>query len=414
MARKTLPLSDSEIKNSKPKEKEYNLADGEGLYLRIKPTGSKAWIFNYIRPISEKRSNLSLGNYPAMSLALAREKKNEYRKLLAQNIDPQLHLEELERSAKYAFANTFQAVSVLWLETKKGEVTDDYITKITNSFENHLFKFIGSQAVTTLTAPQVIALLKPLAAKGSLETVSRLCYRINEVMDYAVNTGIAQSNPLANIKAAFQAPKSKNMATLNPSELPELMQTLSRASIKLTTRCLIEWQLHTMVRPNEAAGARWDEIDLANRLWTIPASRMKKKRPHSVPLTDQTLQLLEVMRPISSRRAYVFPADRNFTQPTNEQTANMALKRMGFKNRLVAHGLRALASTTLNEQGFDADVIESALAHKDKDEVRAAYNRATYLERRRVIMQWWSEHIEQAASGNLSLGAGKKNLSLVG
>ena len=136
MARKTLPLSDSEIKNSKPKEKEYNLADGEGLYLRIKPTGSKSWIFNYIRPISEKRSNLSLGNYPAMSLALAREKKTEYRKLLAQSIDPQLHLEELERCAKYAFANTFQAVSVLWLETKKGEVTDDYITKINNSFEN--------------------------------------------------------------------------------------------------------------------------------------------------------------------------------------------------------------------------------------------------------------------------------------
>lgn len=413
MARKTLPLSDSEIKNSKPKEKEYNLADGEGLYLRIKPTGSKSWIFNYIRPISEKRSNLSLGNYPAMSLALAREKKAEYRKLLAQSIDPQLHLEELERSAKYAFANTFQSVSVLWLETKKGEVTDDYITKITNSFENHLFKFIGSQAVTTLTAPQVIALLKPLAAKGSLETVSRLCYRINEVMDYAVNTGIAKNNPLSNIKAAFQAPKSKNMATLKPSELPELMQTLSRANIKLTTRCLIEWQLHTMVRPNEAAGARWDEIDYANKLWTIPASRMKKNRPHSVPLTDQTLQLLEVMRPISSHRQFVFPADRNFTQPTNEQTANMALKRMGFKNRLVAHGLRALASTTLNEQGFDADVIESALAHKDKDEVRAAYNRATYLERRRIMMQWWSEHIEQAASGNLSLGAGKKNLSLV-
>jgi integrase len=414
MARKTLPLSDSEIKNAKPKEKEYNLADGEGLYLRVKPNASKAWILNYIRPISEKRSNLSLGNYPTVSLAQAREKRSEYRKLLSQGIDPQVHLDNLERAAKIAQANTFMAVSALWLDTKKGEVTDDYITKINNSFANHLFPFIGSQAVTTLTAPQVIDLLKPLAAKGSLETVSRLCYRINEVMDYAVNTGIAHHNPLANIKAAFQAAKSKNMATLKPSELPELMQTLSRASIKLTTRCLIEWQLHTMVRPNEAAGARWDEIDNHNKLWNIPASRMKKKRPHSVPLTDQTLQLLEVMRPISGHREFIFPADRNFTLPTNEQTANMALKRMGFKNRLVAHGLRALASTTLNEQGFDADVIEAALAHKDKDEVRAAYNRATYLERRRVMLQWWSDHIEQAASGNVSLSSGKRNLSLVG
>lgn len=414
MAKKTLPLSDSEIKNAKPKEKEYNLADGEGLYLRIKPTGSKSWIFNYVRPITDKRSNLSLGNYPVISLAMARERKTEFRKLLAQNIDPQLHLEELARSAKFASVNTFKAVSALWLETKKGAVTDDYLVKINNSFENHIFPFFGSQPVTTLTAPQVIDVLKPVAAKGSLETVSRLCYRINEVMDYAVNTGITQSNPLANIKAAFQAPKAKNMATLKPSELPELMQALSRANIKLTTRCLIEWQLHTMVRPNEAAGARWDEIDYQNKLWSIPASRMKKKRPHSVPLTDQTLQLLEVMRPISGQRQFVFPADRNFTLPTNEQTANMALKRMGFKNRLVAHGLRALASTTLNEQGFDADVIESALAHKDKDEIRGVYNRATYLERRKIIMQWWSDHIEQAASGNLSLASGKKAIALAG
>lgn len=414
MAKKTLPLSDSEIKNAKPKEKEYNLADGEGLYLRIKPTGSKSWIFNYVRPVTEKRSNLSLGNYPSLSLASAREKRAEFRKLLAQNIDPQAHLEEMARSAKFASVNTFKAVSALWLETKRGSVTDDYIVKINNSFDNHLFPFFGSQPITSLTAPQVIEILRPVAAKGSLETVSRLCYRINQVMDYAVNTGIAQHNPLANIKAAFQAPKSKSMATLKPTELPELMQALSRASIKLTTRCLIEWQLHTMVRPNEAAGARWDEIDYENKLWCIPANRMKKKRPHSVPLTDHTLQLLEVMRPISGHRQFVFPADRNFTLPTSEQTANMALKRMGFKNRLVAHGLRALASTTLNEQGFDADVIESALAHKDKDEVRAAYNRATYLERRRVMMQWWSEHIEHAASGNLSLSARKKNLSLAG
>jgi integrase len=414
MARKTLPLSDSEIKNAKPKDKEYNLADGEGLYLRIKPTGSKSWIFNYIRPISEKRSNLSIGNYPSVSLAQAREKRSEFRKLLSQGTDPQIYLDEIERAAKLANTNTFKLVSALWLETKRSEVTDDYITKINNSFDNHLFPSIGSQAVTTLTAPQVIDLLKPLAAKGSLETVSRLCYRINEVMDYAVNTGIAQNNPLANIKAAFQAPKPKNMPTLKPSELPELMQALSKASIKITTRCLLEWQLHTMVRPNEAAGARWDEIDYANKLWNIPASRMKKKRPHSVPLTEQTLQLLEVMRPISGHRQFVFPADRSFTQPTSEQTANMALKRMGFKNRLVAHGLRALASTTLNEQGFDADVIEAALAHKDKDEVRAAYNRATYLERRRVMLQWWSDHIEQAASGNVSLASGRKSLSLVG
>jgi len=171
------------------------------------------------------------------------------------------------------------------------------------------------------------------------------------------------------------------------------MKDISYASIKLVTRYLIEWQLHTMVRPSEAAGAKWQEIDFENKLWIIPAERMKKKREHLVPLTEQTLEILERLRPLSGHREYLFPADRNPRSHINEQTANMALKRMGYEKRLVAHGLRALASTTLNQHGFDPDVVEAALAHIDKNEVRRAYNRADYLERRRVMMDWWSDNV---------------------
>ncbi|VAX00603.1 Phage integrase [hydrothermal vent metagenome] len=167
-----------------------------------------------------------------------------------------------------------------------------------------------------------------------------------------------------------------------------------------------------MVRPNEAAGARWDEIDFENNLWNIPAERMKSKKVHVVPLSTHAMTLLEIMKPISSRSDYVFPSNSTLKKHTNASTANMALKRMGFENQLVAHGLRSLASTILNEEGFDQDIIEAALAHTGKNEVRNAYNRAIYLERRKPMMQWWSEHIQKAATGNMSL-TGKKNLTLI-
>jgi integrase len=181
-------------------------------------------------------------------------------------------------------------------------------------------------------------------------------------MIYAVNTGIIKHNPLSGISTAFQSPVKQHMPTLKPEELPMLMATLSVASIKITTRCLIEWQLHTMVRPSEAAGATWNEIDFDKQLWRIPAERMKKKRAHTVPLSPQSLAILAIMKPISMANSeFIFPSDRSLKKHTNAETANTALKRMGFHNKLVAHGLRALASTTLNEQGFDADLIEAAL-----------------------------------------------------
>ncbi|WP_240206974.1 integrase domain-containing protein [Vibrio sp. CyArs1] len=412
MAKTTTRLTDKEIKASKPTDKEYNLFDGEGLRLRIKPNGSKHWILNYYRPTNRKRANLSLGKYPDLSLANARKLTMEAKELLAQGIDPQEERKRHQQELKAVHEDTFLNVATKWFEIKKDDVTPDYAVDIWRSLELHIFPHLSDVPVREINAPQVIELLKPIEAKGSLETVKRLAQRLNEVMNYATNCGLVQANPLTGIKAAFKKPKKENMAALKPAELPELMRAIANASIKRTTRCLIEWQLHTITRPSEASGARWEEIDWDEKIWTIPAERMKKRREHRIPLTEQMLELLEVMKPISGRREFIFPSDRDPKKPCNSQTANMALKRMGFAGRLVSHGLRSLASTTLNEQGFDRDLIESALAHVDDNQVRSAYNRTDYLDRRRPMMSWWSGHIDQAAQGSLSV-TGTKQLKVI-
>ncbi|MCB1668015.1 MAG: tyrosine-type recombinase/integrase [Pseudomonadales bacterium] len=412
MPRTTKQLTHTEVKLAKPKNKEYNLADGRGLYLRIKPNNAKLWIFNYTRPITKKRANLGLGIFPDLSLADAREKAQELRSVLTKGIDPQEFRQAQELKAREAYANTFQVVAERWLKLKRPNVSDTYYKKIDDRLSKYVFPKLGNIPVHKITAVDAIQVIMPVADEGKLETVKKLCRWINEIMVYAVNTGVHHSNPLAGIGKAFNAPKAVNLPTIKPSELPELMLRLGSSNTKLVTRCLIEWQLHTMVRPGEAAGTRWKEIDLKKALWTIPAERMKMNRTHVVPLTTQTLNILEILKPVSGHREFVFPSDHKPRRSANSQSANRALKRIGFHGRLVSHGLRALASTTLNEQGFDSDVIEAALAHVDTNAIRAAYNRSDYLEKRKKMMQWWSDHIESAAVGNMSL-SGFRNLNVI-
>lgn len=413
MSNTTRPLTNTEVKQAKPRAKEFNLADGNGLHLRVKPNGTKTWLFNYSRPFTKKRANLGLGSFPDVSLSDARIEAQSYKALLAGGVDPKDYRIELERKNNKAYSNTFAHVAGKWLNLKESKISKSYYKKISSRLELHVYPNLGKLPLHKINAVETIEVLEPLARQGKLETINNICGWINEIMVYAVNTGLIQSNPLSGISKAFVAPTVTNLPTLKPEQLPELMIALNGASIKIVTRCLLEWQLHTMVRPGEAAGARWAEIDTDARVWKIPAERMKTSRDHVIPLTPQALSLLEIVKPISGAREFIFPADRNPRKPANSQTANMALKRMGFGGRLVSHGLRALASTTLNEQGFDSDVIEAALAHVDSNVIRAAYNRADYLERRRVMMSWWSDRIEAAAIGNLSLAGGVKQLKLV-
>lgn len=413
MANKTQPLTATQVQQAKPKLKEYNLSDGYGLALRIKPIGSKFWIFNYQRPITKKRSNLTLGKFPDLSLAKARSKAIEARELLADGIDPKEHRDNTLREKQLELSNTLQAVFDDWLEVKKTSIKEQTAKKLKQRIEKYLLPDLGKFPLGDITAPQAIKTIKPIANQGKLETVGRLCRSLNEIMTFAVNTGVIEHNRLAGIGKAFETAKVTNQASLDPKDLPELLKTINYASIKPITRCLLEWQLHTMTRPTETAGARWDEIDKEKMLWVIPAERMKKGRVHTVPLTKQTLDLLETIDFITGESEYLFPADKSNKNHINKETANKALVRMGFKGRQTSHGLRALASTTLNEQNFDADIIEAALSHVDRDKVRSAYNRTDYLERRKVLMAWWSDHIEEAATGSLSM-SGRKGLKAVG
>jgi integrase len=412
MAKILKPLTNTQVKQSKPREKVYALADGQGLQLRVKPNGSKLWIFNYYAPFTKKRTAISFGIYPNISLADARKQREEAKKLLAKNINPKESRDDKRRMDDIIHSNTLEHISEKWLEVKKSTVSPNHAEDIWRSLELHIFPSIGRVPIHKVTAIKTIEIIEPISAKGNLDTVKRLCQRLNEIMIYSVNTGLIQANPLSGISKAFKTPVKQHLPTLKPEQLPTLMQTLAIANIKITTRCLIEWQLHTMVRPSEASGAEWIEIDFNNKLWNIPAERMKSKKDHSVPLTKQSLMLLELMQTISLESDYIFPSDRNSKKHTNSQTANTALKRMGFKNQLVAHGLRSLASTILNEEGFDGDVVEAALAHIGDNEVRNAYNRADYIKRRIPLMKWWSEHIDKAATGNMSL-TGRKVLKFI-
>ncbi|MGE1160922.1 integrase domain-containing protein [Pantoea agglomerans] len=394
MARMTRPLTNNEILKAKPQEKDFTLHDGDGLFLLIKTSGKKLWRFRYQRPASSSRTNLSLGSYPALTLAAARQIRDQYLSLLAQGIDPQKQQEEVSEQRQIELDSIFSVVAGRWFLVKSKSVTEDYAKDIWRSLEKDIFPTIGEIPVQMLKARTIVEALEPIKARGALETVRRLVQRINEIMIFAVNIGLIDANPASGVGMAFEKPKKQNMPTLRPEELPRLMRSLAMSNLSVPTRCLIEWQLLTLVRPSEASNAQWVEIDLDAKLWTIPAERMKAKREHVIPLSIQALYILEVMKPLSAHREHIFPSRNDPKEPMNSQTANAALKRIGYGGKLVAHGLRSIASTALNEEGFNADVIEAALAHTDKNEVRKAYNRSTYLNQRRDLMEWWGVKVK--------------------
>lgn len=394
VARTTRLLSNTQVLRVKALEKDLTLHDGDGLFLIVKTSRKKLWRFRYQRPATKQRTMMGLGAFPALSLADARGLRAEYLTLLANGIDPQIQAEVAEEQQQIALDSIFSTVAANWFQLKSKSVTPDYAKDIWRSLEKDVFPAIGNIPVQQIKARTLVEALEPIKARGALETVHRLVQRINEIMVYAINTGLIDANPASGIGMAFEKPKKQNMPTLRPEELPKLMRSLVMTNLSVPIRCLIEWQLLTLVRPSEASGARWTEIDLDAKLWTIPAERMKAKREHIVPLPPQAIEILDVMTPISAHREHVFPSRNNPKQPMNSQTVNAALKRIGFGNQLVAHGLHSIASTAMNEAGLYSDVIEAALAHIEKNEVRRAYNRSTYLKKRIELMDWWGSFVQ--------------------
>ncbi|QTL40734.1 integrase arm-type DNA-binding domain-containing protein [Xenorhabdus budapestensis] len=307
MARQTKPLSVKEIESAKPKEADYVLYDGDGLELLIKSSGSKIWQFRYILPVTKKRAKKSIGSYPSVTLADVRNYRAESRALLAKQIDPQEHQQEQLRSTLEAKTNIFKLVAERWWNVKKTTVSEDYAKDIWRSLEKDIFPKLGATPITNLKAPMLVEVLNPIEARGNLETIKRLTQRTVEIIDYAMNLSVIDANPFTTASKAFPKPKKKHNPTIRPEELHGLIQALSVARVERQTRLVIEWQLLTAMRPREAVKARWSEIDLDNRLWNVPAETMKMDRPHTIPLCQLALDILEIMKPISRHRELVFP-----------------------------------------------------------------------------------------------------------
>lgn len=414
MPAKTKPLTNTEIRSAKATSKDLSLFDGDGLVLYVKLSGSKVWRFRYYKPITGKRQTMTIGAYPEISLAEARQHREDARALLAKGIDPQEYKREIMTEAHAVKANTLAKVAADWLEIKLSQdLSENTIKQINRMLNVYLLPSMGAVPVTMITPRRVIEAMETLKATGRLETIHRAVQRLREIMDYAANAGYITANPISRISTAFSQPVRTNNPTIRPEGLPKLLQLVAVSRLELQTRLLIEWQLLTMTRPGEAVGTEWNEIDIEAKLWVIPAEKMKMKREHVIPLCQQALDVVQAMKSISGNRAHVFPSFKNPQKPMSSQTVNMALKRMGYKGELVSHGLRSIASTALNEEGFNPDVIEAALAHRGKDAVRNAYNRSIYLEQRRVMMDFWGNYVEQAASGQVMASGGLKGLRIV-
>lgn len=400
MAKIAKKLTDTEIKSTKPADKEINLFDGDGLILRIAPLskgGKKNWYFRYAVPVTKKRTKVSLGTYPHLTLARARALRDEYLSLLANGIDPQIHNNDKANALKNATEHTLQAVARKWLDekVKTSGISQDHAKDIWRSLERNIFPGLGNVPINEIRPKLLKQHLDPIEQRGVLETLRRIISRLNEIFRYAATEELIEFNPADNLGQRFSKPKKQNMPALPPSELPRFLVVLTNASIRLETRLLIEWQLLTWVRPGEAVRARWVDIDTDNSMWNIPAEFMKMKKPHKVPLSKEALRVLDSMKAISGHREWVFPSIKSPLNHMHEQTANAAIIRMGFGGELVAHGMRSIARTAAEESGkFRTDVLEAALAHSKKDEIIAAYNRAEYLKERYILMQWWSDYIQ--------------------
>lgn len=392
---RNMRLTDRKIKSIVATGKEQSFSDGNCLVLRVRANGTKSWRFKYT--VNKKVTKISLGAYPAVTLAEARSVAVNYMQLLAKGIDPKEYESAKKLEASRKLANTLYAAAELWFERKQPTVTAHHAAREWRTLEMYIFPKLKGTPLESITAIDTIEILRPLEADGKHSTIKRICQSLNQIMDYSVNHGFINANPLAKIIKVFTKNKVEHMATIKPEELPDFLTALNNSqTIQNKTKLLILWQLHTMTRSKEAAGTKWADINIEESVWVIPAEEMKRRKAHRVPLTPATLAILEQMKPLSGHHEYVFPSERNEKSHASTYTVNAAIKRsLGYKDKLVAHGLRSVASTALHEKGYDSLLVEACLAHADENETRAAYNRSDYLEQRRPIMNWWSANVLQ-------------------
>jgi integrase len=387
-----MALTNTAVTAAKPRTKPYKLSDERGLYLLVKPTGARLWRLKYRYDGREKL--LALGQFPDVPLAQARDAREAARKLIAAGADPSA----AKQSAKLAQADSFEAVAREWLEKQRGKLGPATYEKRLKWLESRVFPWIGKRPIAQIDAPDLLAVLRRIESKGRHETAHRVRALCGNIFRYAIATGRASRDPSADLRGALTPFTWKPRAAITvPSQVGELLRKIDAYQGQPATMAALKLAPLLFVRPGELRAAEWSEFSLDGRepVWRIPAARMKMRREHLVPLAPQTVTILRELEPITGGGRYVFPSLRGGHRPLSENTLNVALRSLGYDgDTMTAHGFRAMASTILNEQGFPPDVIELQLAHKERNEVRAAYNRAQRLTERRKMMIAWADYLD--------------------
>jgi integrase len=396
-----MPLTDTAVKAAKPGSAPMKLSDGKGMYLLLTEKGSKLWRWKY--RVDGKEKVMPLGVYPDVSLAQARDAMSDARKLLAAGVDPMAKRKADKVARQLSAENSFAVVAQLWWDHWKATRSASHTDYVLRRLEADVFPAIGARPVDAIEAPELVAMVKAIAARGALDIAKRALQTTGQVFRYAIAHGKAKRNPAADIKPGDILPprKKANYARLDTRELPDLLRHIEGYQGAPVTRLAIKLMALTFVRTSELIEARWAEFDLDAARWDIPAERMKMKMPHIVPLSLQAVNVLKTLQLVSGHSAYLFPGERDHEKPMSNNTILGALARMGYKGRMTGHGFRGIASTLLHEMGFNHAHIELQLAHQERDAVSAAYNHATYLRERTKMMQHWANYLDQCTTGKV-------------
>lgn len=384
-----MKLSDVAVRQAKPREKPYKLADGTGLYLLVNQTG-RYWRYDY--RFEGKRKTISYGVYPVMTLSAAREAHLMVKRELVDGHDPM----GMRKAQKLVDGMTFKAVAEKWFEHWKPSKTVKHAADVWRRLEMDILPTLGGVPANDLTAAQVRDCVKVIESRGALDIAKRQLQKCSQIMRYAVANDLAERNPVADIQPSdiLPARKKRNYSRIDTKDLPQLLRDMDAYVGGEHTRLALQLMALTFVRTGELIGAKWAEFDLEAARWNIPADRMKMRTPHIVPLSKQALAVLEKLQAISYGRGFVFPADTGRPTHMSNNTILYALYRMGYRGRMTGHGFRGVASTIMHEQGWPHEHIELQLAHQERDEVSAAYNHALYLPQRVKMMQSWADHLD--------------------
>jgi len=413
-------LTDTAIRKAKPADQAYKLRDGRGLYLLIQPNGSRWWRWDYRRPVTGKRNTLSLGTYPDVALVDARERHQQARKLLATGVDPGEHRKAHKAAHAESHANSFEVLGREWLTLKEKGWTQSHHEKQVGRLENHAFPYIGTTPITDVDIPALRAIIRRIEQAGHNEQLHRVMACISNVFDYAIATERAERNPARDLRAAMPARRRRHFATItDPAAIGGLLRAIDGygygGRVHVATCAALKLAPITFVRPGELRGARWEEFEFdhpTGSRWVIPPTRRKLLKaakddpttpPHIVPLASQAVAILRELQPLTGHREHVFPGVRDPKRCMSNNTVNGALRNLGYTGQeIVGHGFRHMASTLLNEMGYDPDLIEVQLSHKGTG-VRAIYNQARYMPGRHQMMQAWADYLDSLREGTTNV-----------